>query len=173
MGCSSSHNNAKVDTTALMHKIKDLKRKYHLIDFAIDTKRIYGAGDVSTLTRTIVDKTLPEKEITVSEALSRDGKFYIATLVNDDITFQMHTHTDKDRISSELMTILYDIPVVFNSDKRYYMVNPAIGLTGKDAWYFCGTEKDLREAREEGLPLIFPDENPTETPEYKLYSDNL
>lgn len=169
-GCTSSNNGKKIDSIALREKIHGLKTKYKLVDFSFDTERTYKPGDLSVLTKSILDKTLPEKKIQVTEELSKNGKFYIATLVNKDITFQMQTRTHSDSLSDEFMIMLFDIPVVFNSDKRYYMINPAIGLTSQEAWYFCGTEHDLKEARKEGIPLIFPGEDPEETPEFELYS---
>lgn len=67
------------------------------------------------------------------------------------------------------MDKLYEIPKVFKSEKRYQMINPAIGLTGQDAWFFCGKESELKNARQGGLPIISPGEDPTETEEFRKY----
>ncbi len=159
-----------VDYDKLHQTIQELKVKHNLTDFGFDTEYIYNLGDLSALLKIIVDRTIREKNISIIEKISADGKFFIATLSNQDSTIQIYTETDSDWLSDDFMDKLYEIPKVFKSDKRFQMINPAIGLTGQDAWYFCGTEENLKKARQEGLPLVTPGEDPTETEEFRKYS---
>jgi hypothetical protein len=149
--------------------IKDLKAKYDLIDFDFDTECIYGLGDLTQLIKYITDKTIPELDIKITEEISSDGDRYIATLSSHDTSVQIFADTDTDWLSNDFFQILETIPDIFKTDKKYYSINPAIGLTGQDAWYFCGSDIILKKARQQGLPLIFPGENITETDEFKKY----
>lgn len=158
-----------MDYDKLHQTIEELKVKHNLIDFRFDTEYIYNLGDLTTLLKIIIDKTIPEKKISITEKISGDGKFYIATLSNQDSTIQIYTETDSDWLSDDFMDKLYEIPKVFKSEKRYQMINPAIGLTGQDAWFFCGKESELKNARQGGLPIISPGEDPTETEEFRKY----
>ncbi len=149
------------------NNIPELVIKYNLIDFGFDTEYIYDKGDLSNLLKYIIDKTLPENEISIIEDISADGKRYIATLTEGDQTLQVFADTDTDWLPDDFFEQLEQLPLVFKTGKLYYSINPAIGLTGQDAWYFCGTEDDLKKARKSGIPLIYPGEDITETEEFK------
>lgn len=144
-----------------------LKQQYHLVDFNADAECIYDKGDLSNLLSGIIDATIPELHIRISEEISDDGKQYIATLTNPQTSLQIFADTFTDWLPDTFFDELESIPAVFGSDKRYFMINPAIGLTGQDCWYFCGTEENLRKARAAGLPLIYPGENYADTEEFK------
>jgi len=156
---------------ALLKKIADLKSKHDLVDFNFDIECIYDIGDLSTLLKNIVNSTLPDSGIIITEDYSKDRKRFVATLSNHSNSLQIFADTDTDWLPDDFFEKLQSIPIIFNPDHRYYCINPAIGLTGQDAWYFCGTEKNLKQARQEGIPLVFPGENITETKEFKEFND--
>lgn len=151
----------------LQQTIASLKIKYQLTDFQFDTECIYNLGDLSTLLRNVVTTTLSEKPITVTEKLSEDGQQYIATLTYKTINLEVMADAFSDWLPDTFFIQLESIPHTFQTDKHYYSINPALGLTGQDAWYFCGSEQQLRQARVEGLPLVFPGEDPTDTDEFR------
>jgi hypothetical protein len=148
-----------------------LKEKYRLIDFNFDTECIYVEGDLSQLVKSIVKKTFADKNIKVTEKISVDGKRFVATLSNADETLDIFADANDDFLPDDFFETLESIPVVFKTDKKYFSINPLIGITGQDAWYFCGTEQDLKKARKEGLPLIFPGEDAMQTEEFKKYTE--
>jgi hypothetical protein len=152
---------------------KDIPRivaKYQLIDIDFDTECIYELGDLSSLLTRIVDLILSEEGIQIEEEISADGKHFIATLSNQKSSIVFTTNADSDWLSDEFFSSLEELSNAFGSDKKLYSINPAIGLTGQEAWYFYGTEEQLRSARKEGLPLVFPEEDFLETEEYQKYS---
>lgn len=144
-----------------------MKKQYQLIDFNFDTECIYGLGDLSYLLKNIIENTIPEFGIRISEVYNESENKFIATLANKFHEMKIITDAHTDWLPDYFFVDLENIPVVFETDKRYYCINPAIGLTGQDAWYFCGSEANLKEARARGIPLVFPGENITETKEYK------
>jgi len=160
-----------MDYDALLKRIEDLKLKHNLTDFHFDTECIYDLGDLSTLLKSVISSTISDAGIAITEEYSNDGKRFVATLSNQLNSFQVFADTDTDWLPDDFFEKLESIPVIFESDLKYYSINPAIGLTGQDAWYFCGTEKNLKEARKEGIPLIFPGEDITETDEFREYNN--
>jgi hypothetical protein len=82
----------------------------------------------------------------------------------------IHADTDLDWLPDTFFEELESIPEIFKTGLKYYSINPAIGLTGQDSWYFCGTEINLKEARKEGIPLVFPGDDITETQEFKTFN---
>ena len=159
-----------MDYDQVHQKIIRLKEKYKLVDFHFDTEAIYQLGDLSGLLKTIIDQTIPNHDIEISERYSTDGERYIATLSNKNAIIEIFADTDSDWLPDTFTEEMESIPDVFESKLKYYSINPAIGLTGQDAWYFCGTEDDLKDARKEGIPLIFPGEDVTETQEFKDFN---
>ncbi len=149
--------------------IKDLTIKHNLVDFKFDTECIYSLGDLTQLIKYIIDKTIPEVGIKIDEEISPDENRFVATLSSLENSVQIFADTDTDWLPDDFFQILEKIPTIFNTNKKFYSINPAIGLTGQDAWYFCGSDDSLKKARQEGLPLIFPGENIVETEEFKKY----
>jgi len=147
--------------------IPELAKQYQLTEFKFDTECIYDKGDLSYLISHIIDATLPGINISIVEEVSVDGSQYVATLSNGALNMQIFADTDADWLPDTFFIQLESIPVFFKSGKFYYSIIPAIGLTGQDAWYFCGTETNLKAARKNGIPLIFPGEDITETQEFK------
>ncbi|WP_324680186.1 hypothetical protein [Hymenobacter sp. GOD-10R] len=147
--------------------LQRLQAKYNLVDVSFDTECLYAVGDLSALLTSIIAQTLPEKHIHVAEHLSSDQRQYIVTLTTKDTTVVFTAATDSDWLPDHFFTALENLPAAFGSEKRLYSINPAMGLTGQEAWYFCGTEAHLKAARAEGLPLVFPQEGIIDTPEYK------
>jgi hypothetical protein len=149
--------------------IPELTKKYHLVEFKFDTECIYDKGDLSYLLRHIIEATLPELGIKIIEEISIDGARYVATLSNGELSIQIFADTNSDWLPDDFFQQLASIPILFGSNKLYCSLNPLIstGLVGQDAWYFCGTEKNLKAAREDGIPIIFPGEDITETQEFK------
>jgi len=154
----------KVHQTILL-----LKEKYQLIDFNFDTEAIYQLGDLSTLLKKIIEKTPPDCKIEVSESYSLDGKQYVATLLSQGIKAEIFADVDSDWLQIPFLK-KWHLFRIFKTGLKYYSINPAIGLTGQDALYFCGTDDNLRNARMEGIPLVFPGEDATETQEFKAFN---
>jgi hypothetical protein len=158
-----------MDYDYLNAEINRIQQKYGLVDFNIDSECIYQLGDLSQVLQEVVFHTLPEKGIQIVERLSDDKQTYFATLSNAEAQLVLRADTHSDYLPDEFWEELESIPAAFGSSKRFYSINPAIGLTGQDAWYFCGTQEQLRAARQEGLPLIFPGEDYRDTTEYQQY----
>ncbi len=153
----------------LSQQIAAIKLKYQLVDFGFDTECIYDKGDLSSILSDIIGGTLPELNIKIAEEISVDGQQYIATLSNEGTSMQLYADTFTDWLPDTFFDLLESIPVVFGSEKRYYSINPAIGLTGQETWYFCGTEENLKQARAAGLPLVYPGEDMMGTEEFKRF----
>lgn len=153
-----------------MQLIKELKAKYNLVDFTFDTECIDNLGDLSDLLKGVLEKSFPEKQFTISEEVSIDKKHYISTIKYGNLAIQIQTDTHSDWLSDEALVAIENLPRSLKIDKMYYSINPAIGLTGQEAWFFAGTDEDLKRARKDGLPLIFPGENIFETEEFKKYN---
>jgi hypothetical protein len=153
----------------LAKDIPRIQQAHGLRDFGFDTECIYELGDLSRLVIYVVGETFPEKTIHLHEELSADKKYFIATLTTPDATILFRTHTASDWLSDEFFEALEALPAALGSEDKFYSINPAVGLTGQEAWYFCGPEAQLKAARQEGLPLVFPDENFMETEEYRKY----
>lgn len=154
----------------LEQHIPRIQAKYALLDVNFDTECLYDLGDLSTLLRRIVDECLPELPLHIHEEFSADRTEFVATITTDKASLVFTAAVGDDWLPDQFPEQLESLPSVFGSDKKLYCINPAIGLTGQDAWYFCGTEAQLVAARQEGLPLIFPGEDCTETAEYQQYS---
>ncbi|QNF34690.1 hypothetical protein HUW51_18880 [Adhaeribacter swui] len=167
LSCSGNKREKPTDYSQLYDKIEKLKQKYHLVDVRFDTEYIYNPGDLSNLLSHIVNTTIPEKRIKVNEQLSKNGKFYVATVTNSDTTIQISTPINSDWLSDDVMDKVFKIPEIFKSNKKFYLINPVI--TGQDAWFFCGLEEDLKAAKKEGLPIYFSGEDPTTTPEFTKF----
>lgn len=159
----------EIDYDRLLKQINTIKIKQHLTDFNFDTEYIVGRGDLSYLLDKIVQSTLPELKLKVTEQVSADGEKYIATVSNSRTSMEIYADTNSDWLPDAFFQSLERLPTYFGSNKIYLAINPAIGLTGQDVWYFCGTEQSLKQARKEGLPLIFPGEDIFQTAEYKKY----
>ncbi|MEP7217767.1 MAG: hypothetical protein ABI876_02560 [Bacteroidota bacterium] len=144
--------------------------KYELIGINIDTECIYDLGDLSGMLREITSITMADKNIDVTERISEDGTQYVATLSNGAATIEMFADTDTDWLPDSFFDLFESIPVVFGSTGRFIMLNPAIDPS-QCIYYFFGTEETLRLAREEGLPVVFPGENPEETEAYRNFRD--
>ncbi len=157
----------------LPERIQLLKSKYNLQDFRFDIECINNLGDLSKLLTFIVNLTLPEKDIKVTEKISTDGGQYEAVLSNQDSSLQIFAETSTDWLPDDFFHTLETIPIVFKSTKRFLSVNPIVIATihGQDAWYFSGEEEVLIQARQEGLPLIFRGEDNSETEEFKILMD--
>jgi hypothetical protein len=158
-----------MDYDYLHQEIERIQQKYALVDFNIDAECIYKLGDLSEVLKKVLTIALPEKVIQIVEHLADDEQTYIATLSTPEAELTITADTYSDWLPDYFWESLEKIPVVFNSSKRFYSINPAIGLTGQDAWYFCGREDQLQAARQEGLPLLFPGENYLDTKEYRQY----
>jgi hypothetical protein len=156
-----------MDYDYLYQEIERIQQKYALLDFNIDAECIYKLGDLSEVLNQVLTSTLPEKAIQLVERLADDEQTYIATLSTPEAELLITADTHSDWLPEYFWNALEEIPIVFNSPKRFYSINPAIGLTGQDAWYFCGTEGQLQAARREGLPLLFPGENYLDTKAYR------
>lgn len=152
--------------------INRVQQKYELVDFTIDAECIYKLGDLSHVLQEVLTATLPEKAIQLVECVSEDEQTYLATLSTPEATITLTADTYSDWLPDYFWNALESIPAAFGSPKRFYSINPAIGLTGQAAWYFCGTEAQLRAARQEGIPLLFPGENYLDTEEYRQYAGN-
>jgi hypothetical protein len=159
-----------MDYDLLCQKITELKSKYNLTDFTFDAECIYDKGDLSHLIQSIINTTLSGYGIIITEELSEDGQQYIVTLSTRARQMRIVADTFSDWLPDTFFMEMESIPLFFETGLCYYSINPAIGLTGQEAWYFCGTETDLKAARREGLPLIYPGENPTETAEFKNWN---
>jgi hypothetical protein len=159
-----------MDFDRLHTNISELKIKYSLTDFRFDTECIYDLGDLSFLINSILKTTLPEFAIEVSERYSSDKTRYEAILTNAGHSMKIYGDVGIDWLPDDFFLLLESIPEVFKTNKKYYSINPAIGLTGQDAWYFCGTGEQLKAARADGIPLIFPGENMLETKEFKEFN---
>lgn len=155
----------------LAQHIPQIQEKYALLDVNFDTECLYDIGDLSALLRRIVDECLPELLLDIQEELSADRTKFVATITSDKASMAFAAPIDDDWLPDHFFEQLESLPAIFGSGKKFCSINPAIGLTGQEAWYFCGTETQLAAAREEGLPLVFPGEDFMETEEYKQYSD--
>jgi hypothetical protein len=158
-----------MDYDYLLQEIERIQQKYALVDFNIDAECIYKLGDLSEVLTKVLTIALPEKAIQIVEHLANDEQTYIATLSTSEAELTIKADTYSDWLPDYFWELLEEIPIVFNSAKRFYSINPAIGLTGQDAWYFCGREDQLQAARQEGLPLLFPGENYLDTNEYRQH----
>jgi hypothetical protein len=155
----------------LAQNIPRLQADYSLLDVNFDTECLYDLGDLSALLRRIVDECLPELPLRIQEKLSADKTEFVATVATDKASVVFTAPVDDDWLPDQFFEQLESLPAAFGSDKKFYSINPAIGLTGQEAWYFCGTETQLVAARQAGLPLVFPGEDFMETAEYEQYSD--
>lgn len=155
----------------LAQQIPLIQAQHGLLDVNFDTECIYYLGDLSSLLQRIADECLPELSIHIQEALSADETQFVATLTSDEASVVFTAPTDDDWLPDGFFELLETLPAAFGSDKKLYCINPAIGLTGQEAWFFCGTEAQLHAARQAGLPLVFPGEDFLETSEYRKYND--
>ncbi|HEX8326648.1 MAG TPA: hypothetical protein VF629_03845 [Hymenobacter sp.] len=172
--CSSPATEKSATMTPLDELGRDIPRiveKHGIRDVSFDTECIYNLGDLSALLKLIVEETFPGKAIHLREELSPDKKYFVATLSTADTAVVFRTHADDDWLADQFFEELEKLPAALGSDDKLYSINPAVGLTGQEAWYFCGTEAQLQAAREEGLPLIYLGEDFLETEEYKKYAD--
>jgi hypothetical protein len=158
-----------MDYDYLHQEIERIQQKYGLLDFNIDAECIYKFGDLSEDLGKVLTTALPEKAIQLVERLADDEQTYIATLSTPKAELIITADTHSDWLPEYFWQALEEIPIVFNSSKRFYSINPAIGLMGLDAWCFCGTEDQLQAARREGLPLLLPGENYLDTTAYRQY----
>lgn len=117
-----------------------------------------------------MDTTFPGNSFDITEEISLDNQYYIATIKIANNTFQIKTDTGSDWLSDECLYSIENIPITLQTDKIFCFINPAIGLTGQEAWMFCGTEDNLKLARKEGLPIFFAGENIFETEEFRKYN---
>ena len=157
------------DSKVISDQIELLKVKYNLWDYNFDSECIYNDGDLTEVIKPVIDNCFPDFGILITETISEDNQKYIAELSNKKASMRIYANTFTDFLPDEFYGLLESIPLVFGSDKRLYQINPAIGITGQDAWYFCGTHENLSAARKEGLPLVFPGEDFSKTEEYKKY----
>ncbi|MCI1186940.1 hypothetical protein MON38_05875 [Hymenobacter sp. DH14] len=151
---------------------KDIPRilqQHGLRDVGFDTECIYDLGDLSTLLRMIMSEIYPDKPIQLHEELSPDKQYFVATLTTSDAVVVFRTHANDDWLADQFFEALENLPTALGSGEKLYSINPAVGLTGQEAWYFCGTEAQLVAARQAGLPLVFPGEDFMETDEFKKY----
>lgn len=153
----------------LAKDIPRIKRKHELRDVGFDTECIYDLGDLSALLRMIMAEIYPEKVFQLHEELSPDKQYFVATLSTPDTAVVFRTHANDDWLADQFFEELENLPAALGTDEKLYSINPAVSLTGQEAWYFCGTETQLIAARKDGLPLVFPGEDIMETEEFKKY----
>ena len=170
-GCNSSpkyeDQPSQQEFIMLTKKIPILKNKYHLKEIHFLTDNIYKASDFKNLLQQITDTILSEKKITVSVSMSADSLYYLATLSNNDTTVVFSANAKSPVLPDNFFPALEKLPQAFSATTRLYNVNPVIGITGQDAWYFCGEESVLLQAKKEGMPLVGPNENPFESSDFK------
>lgn len=147
--------------------VKQLAVKHNLTELCFDTECIYDLGDLSNLLKYVVDKILPEKSFEISERRSEDGTQYIAQMKERGNILVFTADTTSDWLPDVFFQQFEKIPKVFGDGKVLYMVNPAVGLTGQEVMFFYGSDESLKQARVDGLPLVFPGEDITETIEFK------
>jgi hypothetical protein len=147
--------------------VKQIADRHGLIEVCFDTECIYNEGDLTKLLEYVTCKIFPGHFIQISENTSADGLRYVARMSKGERTLELTTDTTSDWLSDVFFEQLEKIPEVFGDGKILYMVNPAVGLTGQEVMFFYGPVESLKQARIEGLPLIFPGEDITETIEFK------
>jgi|GEM_PF-3036973 len=137
----------------LSQRAKRLSEKYHLLQGGFDSECINRKGDLMRVISQTLSELLPEEDFTISETVSKDGKQYVAYVKHSSGTsILLYADTYADYLPEGFGTLLESIPVKIGSQKRFYMMNPR--LMGQEVWYFSGDEKDIMQARKEGLPLI-------------------
>lgn len=156
-----------MDIQKIRAKIPILKSEYNLKDIGFDTECIYEEGNLSELLKRITDVLIPEHNVNIRESISEDGSYYTAIVSVSSANIEFRTQCDSDWLSDEFFEQLENLPKVLKTDKVLYSINPLIGLTGQEAWYFYGTTENLKSARKAGLPIIFPGEDPMQTEEFQ------
>ena len=136
-------------------QIEELRQKYGLKDLCFDTECIYEQGDLTALLVRCLPVILPGCNATVTEAVSADGARYIATVTNGAISAHVPASTYGDFLPDEFFGAFEQLPVVFGTGNMLVSVHPLLVFTGQDIWYFYGAESDLRQAKQEGLPILF------------------
>ncbi|RZK14382.1 MAG: hypothetical protein EOO43_16420, partial [Flavobacterium sp.] len=128
IGCSPNQSlikrNQKVDYEKLQQEIQQLTIKHNLKDFNFDAECIYNEGDLSGLLKEIIDKSLPELHLKISERISEDGQQYIATISNQDTSMEITADTYSDWLPDHFFMQIEGIPKHFGSNKIYVMINP-------------------------------------------------
>ena len=153
------HHSKKED---LSEKAKRLSSKYNLTQTGFDSECIYVKGDLTKVISSILKDLMPEQQFEITETISSDGKQYVAKVKHKNgQEIEIFADTHADFLPDGFSYLLESIPQKIGSDKRFYMINPR--LLGQDAWYFCGTEANLKAAKKEGLPLIYSGEDFMET----------
>ncbi len=143
---------------SLSERAKRLSAKYNLMQTGFDSECIYSKGDLTKLVSSILKDLLPDQQFEITETTSPNGKQYVAKVKhNSGQEIEIFADTHADVLPDEFSFILESIPQKIGSDKRFYMINPR--LLGQEAWYFCGTEANLKAAKSDGLPLIYSGED--------------
>ncbi len=158
-------------------KANEIAVRNYLIAVHFDSECIYCASDLSNLVKMIADTLVPGNSVIVTEKMSEDGAHYVATMRNGSRELTFTADATSDWLPDYCFEQIEKIPEILGEGKVMYMINPAVGLTGQDALYYYGWEADLKKARTEELPLIYPNEDITETPEFKMsqlsYSEDI
>lgn len=143
---------------SLSDRAKRLSSKYNLTQTGFDCECIYSIGDLTKVISSILKDLLPDQQFEITETISTDGKQYVAKVKHKNgQEIEMFADTHADFLPDGFSYLLESIPQKIDSDKRFCMMNPR--LLGQDVWYFCGTEANLKAAKEEGLPVIFSGED--------------
>ena len=143
---------------SLSERAMRLSSKYGLTQTRFDCECIYSKGDLTKVISSILKDLLPGQQFEIIETISSDGKQYVAKVkYKSGQEIEIFADTHADFLPDGFSFILETIPQKIGSDKRFYMINPR--LLGQDAWYFCGTETNLKAAKSDGLPLIYSGED--------------
>ncbi len=143
---------------SLSERAKRLSSKYSLTQTGFDCECIYSKGDLTKVVSSILKDLLPDQQFQITETVSLDEKQYVAKVKHKNgQEIEMFADTFADFLPDSFSYLLESIPQKIGCDKRFYMINPR--LMGQDAWYFCGTEANLKAAKKDGLPLIYSGED--------------
>jgi len=142
----------------LSQRAERLSERYHLFQGGFDSECINRKGDLTKVISQILSELLPEEKFTISETVSNDGRQYVADVTHSSgTTIKLFADTFADYLPEGFSVLLESIPMRIGSQKRFYMMNPR--LMGQEVWYFSGDQKQIEQARKEGLPLIASEED--------------
>jgi hypothetical protein len=138
-------------------RIQRLGKKYDLHAHYFDAECLYEPGDLAATTDEFLAELLPTDRFEVKETLSDNGKQYIATVYHAGKVVGIITaDVGGDYLPDQFYSVVEAIPERMNHSRRIYMINPL--LFGQDGCFVSGTEKNLLQARHDGLPVVLPED---------------
>lgn len=136
--------------------VKTRKRVYSLTDYGFDSECIYQLGDLSDLLSSSLKELLPDINVRIDERIE-NGRYTATIFSNETSILDIYADTDIDWLPDDFWGLFDSIPKKLEIDKMFCPINPR--LTGQGVWYICGREKDLRQAKKEGLPIVLDGED--------------